>query len=157
MESATNGNSADYNRAAAGGRFATFYVDKLLLGVAVANVQEVLRPQMLTRVPLASPAIRGLMNLRGQIVTALDMRQRLNLPERTAETSLMNIVVRSDDESVSLLVDEIGDVIDVDSNSFERSPKNLDTSVKNLIDGVFKLKDQLLLILDTHSVVALGD
>ena len=144
-------------QSARGGRFATFLVDGLLFGVAVADVQEVLRPQAMTRVPLAPAVISGLINLRGQIVTALDMRQRLKLAPRAAGAAPMNIVVRADDEPLSLLVDEIGDVIDVDADSFERRPNNLDAGVKELIAGVCKLKDRLMLVLDTHATVALTD
>jgi purine-binding chemotaxis protein CheW len=142
---------------AGGGRFATFLVDGLLFGVDVADVQEVLRPQAMTRVPLAPAVISGLINLRGQIVTALDMRQRLKLAAREAGAAPMNIVVRADDEPLSLLVDEIGDVIDVDADSFERRPNNLDARVKELIAGVYKLKDRLMLVLDTNATVALTD
>ncbi len=144
-------------QSAQGGRFATFLVDGLLFGVDVADVQEVLRPQAMTRVPLAPAVISGLINLRGQIVTALDMRQRLKLAARDTGAVLMNIVVRADDEPLSLLVDEIGDVIDVDADSFERPPNNLDARVKELIAGVYKLKERLMLVLDTNATVALTD
>ena len=140
-----------------GGRFATFHVDRLLFGVDVADVQEVLRPQAMTRVPLAPAVISGLINLRGSIVTALDMRQRLKLAPRTDNTPLMNIVVRADEEPLSLLVDEIGDVIDVDAKAFERRPNNLDGAVKELIGGVYKLKDRLMLVLDISATVALAE
>jgi purine-binding chemotaxis protein CheW len=136
-------------------RFATFLVDGLLFGVDVADVQEVLRPQAMTRVPLAPAVISGLINLRGQLVTALDMRQRLKLAAWPAGATPMNIVVRADDEPLSLLVDEIGEVIDVDAESFESPPNNLDARVKCLITGVYKLKDRLMLVLDTNAAVAL--
>ena len=140
-----------------GGRFATFMVDRLLFGVDVADVQEVLRPQAMTRVPLAPSVISGLINLRGQIVTALDMRRRLKLAERSAGTRLMNIVVRADEEPLSLLVDEIGDVIDVDAHAFEPRPNNLDGAFKELIGGVYKLNDRLMLVLDIDSMVAMAE
>jgi purine-binding chemotaxis protein CheW len=139
----------------AGGRFATFLVDGLLFGVDVVNVQEVLRPQAMTRVPLAPEGIRGLINLRGQIVTGLDMRVRLRLARREPEAAPINVVVRADGEPVSLLVDEIGEVIQVPAAVFERRPSNLDPSIRDLIEGVYKLKDRLLLILDLERVVAL--
>ncbi len=138
-----------------GGRFATFQVDRLLFGVHVADVQEVLRPQTMTRVPLAPAVISGLINLRGQIVTAFDMRQRLKLAERAGGAAPMNIVVRADEEPLSLLVDEIGDVIDVAADAFERRPNNLDGAVKELIGGVYKLKDRLMLVLDINAMIAL--
>src|SRR3954447_7509100 len=96
------------------GQFSTFFVTDLFFGVDVLNVQEVLRFQPMTPVPQAPGVIEGLINLRGQIVTAVDMRRRLQLPPRDEEKSPMNIVVRTTDGAVSLLVDEIGDVLDMD-------------------------------------------
>ena len=96
------------------GQFSTFFVADLFFGVDVLCVQEVLRFQQMTRVPQAPEVIEGLINLRGQIVTAIDMRRRLRLPPRAGEKTPMNMVVRTEDGAVSLLVDEIGDVLDVD-------------------------------------------
>jgi purine-binding chemotaxis protein CheW len=137
-----------------GGRFATFLIDGRLFGVRVDDVQEVLRGQAMTRVPLAPDSIRGLINLRGQIVTGLDMRARLRLGQRTTEAPPINVVVRAEGEPVSLLVDEIGDVIEVSAAAFERRPGNLDPAMRDLIAGVYKLKDRLLLILDLDRTVA---
>jgi purine-binding chemotaxis protein CheW len=137
-----------------GGRFTTFYVDGMLFGVEVMKVQEVLRSQNSTRVPLAPEVVSGLINLRGQIVTSIDMRRRLNLPLRAPDVIPMNIVVRAGDEAVSLLVDEIGDVLQVDASRFERKLHNIDPSVRDLIVGVYKLDDRLLLVLDTNKPVA---
>src|SRR5580704_502420 len=109
------GSSSAGTESAAGYRqYSTFYVDKLYFGIEVLQVQEVLRYQEMTRVPLAPEVIEGLINLRGQIVTAVDMRRRLRLPPRAGTQTPMNMVVRTDDGAVSLLVDEIGDVLDVD-------------------------------------------
>jgi len=110
----------------------------------------------MTPVPQAPDVIEGLINLRGQIVTAIDMRRRLRLPQRSGEHAPMNIVVRTVDGAVSLLVDEIGDVLDMDSATYERPPDNLDPAAKNLIRGVYKLKDQLLLVLDEERTVDLA-
>jgi len=137
-----------------GGRFTTFYVDGMLFGVEVMKVQEVLRSQNSTRVPLAPEVVSGLINLRGQIVTSIDMRRRLNLPLRAPDVVPMNIVVRSGDEAVSLLVDEIGDVLQVEASRFERKLHNIDPAVRDLIVGVYKLDDRLLLVLDTNKTVA---
>ena len=137
-----------------GGRFTTFYVDGMLFGVEVMKVQEVLHSQNCTRVPLAPPVVSGLINLRGQIVTSIDMRRRLSLPLRAPDAIPMNIVVRSGDEAVSLLVDEIGDVLQVDASRFERKPHNINPAVRDLIVGVYKLDDRLLLVLDTNKTVA---
>ena len=137
------------------GQFSTFFVADLFFGVDVLHVQEVLRSQQMTSVPQAPGVIEGLINLRGQIVTAIDMRRRLGLPQRAGGQAPMNIVVRTLDGAVSLLVDEIGDVLDMDSATYERPPQNLDPAAKDLIRGVYKLKDRLLLVLDEERTVDL--
>lgn len=134
-------------------QFTTFHVEDLFFGIDVLKVQEVLRHQGMTSVPLAPPVIRGLINLRGQIVTAIDMRRRLGLPPREAGSRLMNIVVRYGEEAISLLVDEIGDVLQVDADKFERRPDNLDPRIRDLIKGVYKLSSRLLLALDIAKTV----
>jgi purine-binding chemotaxis protein CheW len=134
-------------------QYCTFLVDGEFFGVEVKVVQEVIRYQQMTVVPLSTSEIGGLINLRGQIVTAVDMRRRLNLPERAAEQKPMNVVVRTDDGAVSLLVDEIGDVISTDPATLEPPPEILTGEAKALIQGVYKLKDRLLLVLDTEKTV----
>jgi len=135
-------------------QFSTFFVGDLFFGVDVLRVQEVLLFQHMTRVPLAPQVIEGLINLRGQIVTAIDMRRLLRLPERAEGQAPMNMVLRTEDGPVSLLVDEIGDVVDLDPGSFERPPQNLDSAGRELIRGVYKLKDRLLLVLDSDRALA---
>ena len=141
---------------AGSGQFSTFFVADLFFGVDVLRVQEVLRFQQMTRVPQAPEVIEGLINLRGQIVTAIDMRRRLKLPPRASDQTPMNMVVRTEEGAVSLLVDEIGDVLDLDAAAFERPPQNLDAGTRELIDGVYKLKDRLLLVLDAQRTVDLA-
>lgn len=136
-------------------QFSTFFVADLFFGVDVLRVQEVLRFQQMTSVPQAPEVIEGLINLRGQIVTAIDMRRRLGLPPRAGELTPMNMVVRTEEGAVSLLVDEIGDVLDVDGSTWERPPDNLDPAARDLIRGVFKLKNRLLLVLDAERTVDL--
>jgi len=136
-------------------QFATFFIDGLFFGVDVLHVQEVLRFQPMTPVPQAPCVIEGLINLRGQIVTAIDMRRRLKMPPRAEDQTAMNIVVRTQDGAVSLLVDEIGDVLEMDAASYELPPQNLDSAAKELIRGVYKLKDRLLLVLDEEKTVEL--
>ena len=138
---------------AASRQYSTFYLDGLYLGVEVLKVQELIRYQEMTPVPLAPSLIRGLINLRGQIVSAIDMRTRLGLPARTSETPPMNVVVRTDEGAMSLLVDQIGDVIEVGDEAFERPPETLDVATKELVQGVYKLEGHLLLLLDTARVV----
>ncbi len=141
---------------AMGKQFATFYLDHLLFGVEVAKVQEVIRYQEMTRVPLAAAVVTGLINLRGQIVTALDLRKRLEFPERASDRLPMNVVVRTGDEAVSLLVDEIGDVLEVEDETFEPPPETLRGVARELLRGAYKLKDRLLLILDTEKTVTIS-
>jgi purine-binding chemotaxis protein CheW len=133
-------------------QYCTFHVAHLFLGIDVHAVQEVMRPLEMTPVPLATPSVIGLINLRGQIVTAVDLRRRLALPERPPEQEPMNVVMRTDDGAVSLIVDEIGDVIEVTTDTWERVPDTLQGESRTLIKGVYKLQDQLLLILDTSRV-----
>ena len=122
-------------------------------GVDVLRVQEVIRAQPMTGVPRAAEVVRGLINLRGQIVTAIDLRTRLGMPPRDSDTPPMNVVVRSDDGPVSLLVDEIGDVIEVDETNLDPAPETLDPTGADAIAGVLKLDDTLLLVLDVDRVV----
>lgn len=130
----------------------TFYIADLYLGVDVLNVQEVLRPQELARVPLAPANVEGLLNLRGHIVTAIDLRRRLGFPPRDRGAEPMFLIVRADDGYVALLVDRVGDVIDVDAATFEPAPDNLPAATRSLITGVHKLPRQLLHLLDATQV-----
>lgn len=136
-------------------QFATFFLNGLFFGIEVLKVQEVIRYQEMTRVPLAPRMIEGLINLRGQIVTAIDLRRRLELPPRAEGQLPMNVVVRTDDGAVSLLVDEIGDVVEIQDDIYERPPETLNGVARDLIRGVYKLKERLLLILDTEKTVGL--
>jgi purine-binding chemotaxis protein CheW len=136
-------------------QFCTFFVNDLFFGVEVLKVQEVIRYQGMTRVPLAPATIQGLINLRGQIVTAIDLRRRLELPPRDGDQLPMNVVVRSDDGAVSLLVDEIGDVVEIQDDIYEHPPETLKGVARELVQGVYKLKERLLLILDTEKTVTL--
>jgi purine-binding chemotaxis protein CheW len=134
-------------------RYATFSVAGMFCGIDVSQVQEVLKYQDMTPVPLAPETIRGLINLRGQIVTAIDLRQRFRLPERPEGQQPMNMVLRSEGGAVSLLVDEIGDVIDVDGCEHEPPPSTMDPFHREVVDAVFKLEGKLLLALDTAKVL----
>lgn len=137
-------------------QFCTFYLNGLYFGVEVLRVQEVIRYQQMTSVPLAPRMIEGLINLRGQIVTAIDLRRRLGLPVRESGELPMNVVVRSDDGAVSLLVDEIGDVVEIEDDIYERAPETLTGIARDLINGVYKLKERLLLILDTERTISIS-
>ncbi len=140
---------ASFDRIGSGCQYATFFVDGMFFGIEVLKVQEVLRYQEMTCVPLAPQIIEGLINLRGQIVTAIDMRRRLKLAPRDTDAQPMNMVVRSEEGAVSLLVDAIGDVIEVSDSCYEPPPVNMPAAQRVLVDGVYKLDGTLLLVLNT--------
>jgi purine-binding chemotaxis protein CheW len=131
-------------------RYCTFRLDKFLFGITVDHVQEVLRYQQMTRVPLAAKEVKGLINLRGQIVTAIDLRTRLGMSERAGELPPMNVILRIGGGAVSLLVDSIEDVVEVEEALFEPPPNQLAGPARDLVKGVFKLDGQLLLVLDAQ-------
>ncbi len=138
-------------------QYCTFHVDDLYFGLEVLRVQEVICSLDTTFVPLANPVVEGLINLRGQIVTAIDLRRRLSLAPRPAGHKPMNVIVRDTHGAVALLVDEIGDVITSDEDLFEPPPPGLTGPARELVTGVYKLKGRLLLILDQDRVVTLPE
>ena len=136
-------------------QLSTFVVNGYLFGVEVVTVQEVIRCQSMTRVPLAPPAFGGLVNLRGQVIAAIDLRRRLGFPDRTAGELPMDVIVRTRDGLVCLLVDQIGDVVDVSEEAFEEPPDTLLGIARALIRRVYKLDDTLVLSLDVEGAVEL--
>jgi purine-binding chemotaxis protein CheW len=137
-------------------QYATFEVADQLFGVDVATVQEVLRFHEYTQVPLAPPAIGGLFNLRGQVIAAVDLRVQLGLPQQDLSEPAMNVIVRVEDEAVSLLVDRIGEVVQLSEESLERTPDTLQGPARALVAGTFKLDDRLMLALDVARAVDTG-
>ncbi len=135
-------------------RFVTFTLDARLYGVRVESVQEVLRGLPRTRIPLATSTLAGLINLRGQVLSALDLREQLGMPPYDAEADQMLVVIRVAGESVALLVDTIGAVVDVEDDQFEPVPDNLHDSSRELLLGAYKLEHHLLLALDVDRAVA---
>ena len=131
-------------------QYCTFYLDKYFFGVEVEKIQEILRFQAITPLPQAPHTVRGLINLRGQIVTAIDLRRLLEFPDRANDALPVNVILRTEDGNVSLLVDEIGDVQEVGEESFEGIPETLQGIGRELVRGVHKIKDRLLLILDAE-------
>ena len=136
-------------------QLSTFSVNGHLFGVEVAVVQEVIRYQPMTRVPLAPAALAGLVNLRGQVIAAVDLRRRLGFPERAAGELAMDVIVRTSDGLVSLLVDRIGDVVEVAQEALEEPPETLGGIARELIRGAYKLDHALLLSLDVERAVDL--
>jgi len=137
-------------------QYATFEVAGQLFGVEVEAVQEVLSFSEYTAVPLAPPAVGGLFNLRGQVIAAVDLRVQLGLPRQTLEGPVMNVILRGDDEPVSLLVDRIGEVIDVDESDFEPPPETLTGPTRELITSTVKLDGRLMLAVDVPQAVNTG-
>lgn len=131
----------------------TFRLGELQIGIDVMLVQEVIRRQEATRVPLASEVIHGLINLRGEIVTTIDLRRRFGLTPHSEQDETMNVVIRTPDGPVALVVDEIGDVIDADETLFELPPPTLTGAHREFITGVFKLDGALLLLIDLERVL----
>lgn len=134
-------------------QLSTFHVGKYLFGVDVSLVQEVVRLQSITPVPLASPEIAGLINLRGEVLTAIDLRVRLGMPKASTGREPVNVVIRVDNEPVSLLVDEIGGVLEVSQVPFEHTPSTVDEKVRDLLLGAYTLPDRLLLALHAQRVL----
>lgn len=132
----------------------TLHVGGLQFGVDVLRVQEVIRRQPMTAVPRSHPVVGGLINLRGQIVTAVDLRLRLGLPAADRD-GMMNVVVRTDEGAVSFLVDEIGDVVEPSVHDREAPPETLPEEFRDLITTVYKLEGALLLQLDVDHLVHL--
>jgi len=137
-------------------QLSTFHVGKYLFGVDVSLVQEVVRLQQITPVPLAVPEIAGLINLRGEVLTAVDLRARLGMPPAEGGREPVNVVIRVDDEPVSLLVDEIGGVLEVSQVPFEQTPSTVDERVRDLLLGAYTLPDRLLLALNARQVLDVG-
>lgn len=129
-------------------QYCTFQVGEFFFGVDVTRVQEVVRYQELTRVPLAPGEVSGLINLRGQIITTIDLRRRLRLPDRPAGARPTNLLITTPDGAVSFQVDQIEDVIPVDAASIESPPEMIEAGIRRCIVGVSKQRDRLLLILD---------
>ena len=138
-------------------RFCTFSVNGQLLGTPAQLVQEVIPNPEITPIPLAHPAISGLINLRGQIGLAIDLRRRLGIADRTTGPPPVHVVVRVCDQAISLIVDEIGDILEVTEETWERTPETVPAFVREVVSGVYKLPDNLLLALDIDRVACLDD
>ncbi len=130
-------------------QFCTFTLNHLLFGVESQKIQEVVTYRELRPVPLAPPVVSGLMNLRGQVVVALELRRQLELAERPAHMPPVCLVVRAAGGTVCLLADEVGNVVEVEEQTFEPSPETLSPRLRSVILGVHKLEHQLMHVLDT--------
>ena len=136
--------------------YVTFTTAGQLFGLPIERVQEVFRPTRITRVPLAGAQIAGVLNLRGRIVTAIDMRRRLELDARDEGEALMAIGIESGNELFGLLVDALGEVLKVADSEREPNPVNLDRKLARVSAGVFRLDGQLMVVLDVDRVLDLA-
>ncbi|MBY0515780.1 MAG: chemotaxis protein CheW [Bacteriovoracaceae bacterium] len=132
-------------------QYSTFLVAGRLYGIDVMSVQEVTMPMPLTNVPLSPPFVKGLINLRGQISTALDLRELLILPKDSPDGK-MAVVCKHEDCLVSLLIDQICDVVGVSNESFERTPDTIDPDARRFFKGVHKLPENILTVIDVKSI-----
>lgn len=129
--------------------FVTMFIEGQLFGIPVLVVQDVLGPQKITRIPLAPPEVAGSLNLRGRIVTAIDVRMRLQLARKKAETGEgMSVVVDMKGELYSLRVDQVGEVLSLPAAKFERNPPTLDPLWREFSTGIYRLDEKLLVVLD---------
>ena len=136
--------------------YVTAMIGDQLFGLPILRVQDVFIPERLTRVPLAPPEIAGVLNLRGRIVTLIDMRDRLGLGERSDDAPLMAIGVESRGESYGLLIDSVGEVLKLDDAARESNPVNLDPRLARVSIGIHRLDGQLLMIVDVDQILDLG-
>jgi purine-binding chemotaxis protein CheW len=137
--------------------YVTFTMAAQLFGLPIERVQDVFKPSNMTRVPLAGPKIAGVLNLRGRIVTAINLSNRLDLESRDKTTALMAIGIEAGAESFGLLVETVGEVLKLADSDREPNPINLDRNLARVSSGVFWLDGQLLVVLDVDRVLDLGD
>lgn len=134
---------------------ATFYIGKDIYGVAAINVQEIVRFQQMTVVPHAPDYILGLINLRGQIVTSIDLRFRLTGEHMAVSEECMNLILKTEDGIYSVLVDDVGDVLDIGQSQLEPPPETMSPGMRTYVNHICKLEKKLLNILDTNKIVGI--
>jgi purine-binding chemotaxis protein CheW len=137
--------------------YVTMSIGGQLFGIPVLKVQDVLGSQTITRVPLAPIEVAGSLNLRGRIVTAVDVRLRLGLPKRDSDKAAMSVVVEHEGELYSLLVDSVGEVLSLESRDYQRNPPTLNPRLREFSDGIYRLNDSLLVVLSVSSLLNFGN
>jgi len=153
MSMQENGDGA-MNESGGNRDFVTMTIHGQLFGIPVLTVQDVLGPQKITRIPLASPEVAGALNLRGRIVTAIDVRKRLGLPTAETGAKSMSVVVDHGGELYSLIIDSVGEVLSLPADSFERNPATLDPAWREVSGGVYRLQGKLLVVLDVARLLS---
>lgn len=136
--------------------YVTMSIGDQMFGIPVLNVQDVLGSQQITRVPLAPPEVAGSLNLRGRIVTAIDVRLRLNMPKKDDGKPPMSVVVEHDGELYSLLVDAVGEVLSLNMKDYQRNPPTLNARLREFSDGIYRLNGSLLVVLSVGSLLNFG-
>lgn len=134
----------------------TFTVSNQLFGISVLQVNDVLGPQKITAMPLSPPAVAGAMNLRGRIVTAIDVRRCLNQQVHDSSCGLMSVVVDQDGELFSLIIDSVGDVLSLSEETYEAAPPTLDTTWRVVSQGIHKLDGKIMVILDVKKLLQMA-
>lgn len=134
--------------------FLTITIAGQIFGIPVLQVQDVLGEQRVTQIPLAPPEVSGSLNLRGRIVTAINVRKRLGLPEHDAnDNKSMSVVIEHENELYSLVIDRVGDVLNLKSKSFEKTPATLDPLWREISTGIYRLEKDLLIVLDVPKLI----
>ena len=137
--------------------YVTIWLDGQMCGIPVLEVHDVLSKQVMTKIPKSPAAIAGVLNLRGQIVTAIDLRKRLNLADREDSNAEMNVVVEYQAEPYSLIIDKVGDVLSLSNDAFEKNPVTLEACWQEVSTGIFRLEEELLVILDIEKLLTVAD
>jgi purine-binding chemotaxis protein CheW len=136
--------------------FVTLTVADQLCGIPVLSVRDILAEQTITRIPLAPPEVAGSLNLRGRIVTAIDLRRRLHLAPAPRDMERMSVVAEQGGELYALLVDQVSEVMSLPATAFERNPPTLPPSWAAYSAGIYRLRDRLMVVLDVTRLLALS-
>ncbi|MEZ5690447.1 MAG: chemotaxis protein CheW [Rickettsiales bacterium] len=152
---AAGASSVDYGILASDAHmYVTMRIDQQLFGIPVGNVRDVLRRQKITSIPLSASEVEGTLNLRGRIVTVINLRRRLRLVEKEEDEKSMFVVVEHRGQLYSLMVDSVGEVMTVPSHAIEKSPTNLGGAWREVTTGIYKLEGELLVIIDVESMIS---
>jgi len=137
------------------GQYLTAYVNDHYIGVSIRNIQDVIGPQSITQIPRARDAIAGVLNLRGRIVTAIDMHKRLEEPCTHAKSASMGIIIESHDELFSLLVDHVEDVMTINFEDIEHVPPTLNPLWQSVCEGVYQMQGKIMILIDIERILDL--
>ena len=145
--------NSDKSESGATSEFVTVHIDGQLFGLPIEQVEDVFMPDAITEVPLSNPQVAGVLNLRGRIVTAIDMRKRLGLPPRSDGGTPMAVGIEHQQESYGLIIDRVGEVLRLGRRTFEKNPANLDVRWSAISAGVHRLDGKLLVLLDVERIL----